>query len=244
MPRLMKLSNRRLIRTSAVLWIVSLIGPAYFMIAVLGHSAERTQYLWEMALLFHPLVRLIPFLIGVAAGILFLRCRDLTLPAVPLLTSVTALGIMVAYAIVPTPAGRLLENALTPIFAVLVYLLALERGTLSRFLSRPIFVLLGEASYSMYILHNPLWNYIARRRNIISILFERHFPTGLVLPGHPTEWNHEMSIPVFITYLVILIGGSVLVLLYIERPARVYLMRRFENRRRHAGAVQVAASAS
>jgi peptidoglycan/LPS O-acetylase OafA/YrhL len=47
-----------------------------------------------------------------------------------------------------------------PIYACLIYLFAKQRGYFSRALSKPVFVLLGEISYSVYLLHAVLLNYV------------------------------------------------------------------------------------
>jgi peptidoglycan/LPS O-acetylase OafA/YrhL len=48
----------------------------------------------------------------------------------------------------------LLHNGLlTPVFAVMIYGLALEGGLLARGLARPFMALLGDATYALYILH-------------------------------------------------------------------------------------------
>jgi hypothetical protein len=50
----------------------------------------------------------------------------------------------------------LLHNGPTPLFATLIFVAALQQGYLTRALSNPILVWLGEISYSIYLLHSLL----------------------------------------------------------------------------------------
>jgi peptidoglycan/LPS O-acetylase OafA/YrhL len=227
---LMSATPRRLFWTSAILWAVSLIAPAYFVIAVVGHSSQQVLDLWEVVLLCHPLLRSIPFFIGIVTGLAFLRWGHLGVSRA-WLAEAAAAAILLVMALVPTAAGRLMDNALTPFFAALVYLLALERGWLAHALVRRWLVRLGEASYALYILHNPLWNYLTRLPNIVSIA-RGHFPVGQAKPGTATEWNYDMSWWSFGAYLVILIVCALIVHQYVEQPARVWIRRRFLQRQR------------
>lgn len=226
-----RLGLRRMAYVLAGLWLASLIGPLYWEFAVLGHSTKQVKELWDVTLTFSPLLRSIHFLAGIGFGIYFLRrpregtARDGWLAAILATVCILAAGL------VPSSAGRLFDNLMTPLFGALVYLLAFQRGPLCRFLSHPRIVLLGEASYAMYILHNPLWNYLARLQNIAMVLLNHHFPAGPAKPNIRTEWNYDMSAAMFCFYLATLVGVSILVLRYIEEPARRLLRRKLTERR-------------
>ena len=103
--------------------------------------------------------------------------------------------------------------AIAAIFAVLIYGLANVDSrsgfakTPARLLSLPIFVLLGEASYAVYILHVPL------RKWMYQIL----------------EWvnpNVHPSMAIFVVYTLVTLGISILVFKVIEEPARRMIRRR------------------
>jgi len=75
-------------------------------------------------------------------------------------------------------------------------------------LSLPVFVLLGEASYAIYILHVPLRNWMYR------IL----------------DWIHpgvQPSLPLLLVYTLFTLAISILVFKVIEEPARRLIRRRF-----------------
>jgi peptidoglycan/LPS O-acetylase OafA/YrhL len=89
---------------------------------------------------------------------------------------------------------------LAPLFGLLIFGAA---GTTSRILSHPWLVLLGEASYALYILHIPVWMwwyYAITQRTDIPIAAD------------------------FILYLALVVSVSVLLYKYIERPARRWLL--------------------
>jgi peptidoglycan/LPS O-acetylase OafA/YrhL len=226
-PRICSWSQVRRLWTLGILWLLSLTAPFYFQIFIFGHSTRQTKELWERTLDLDPLLRSVPFLMGIAAGVFFLRKRPASHKRMSTLSLLAATVILVTFASTPFTYARPLEYLLPPVFVFLVYLLAFQQGWLARFLGHPKMVLLGEASYSLYMLHNPLWNYFARFQNILLMLIQRHFPVGLAKPGIETEWNYDMTWWTFGLYLVVLTACSILALVYVERPARAYLRRRF-----------------
>ena len=85
----------------------------------------------------------------------------------------------------------------TPLYAALIAILALQKGTLSRILSTPWLVFLGETSFSMYILH---W-----------IILEKFFSSPM--PEH-------MKWPMFALYCVVVITAGVIGYYCVEQPFR------------------------
>lgn len=158
-----------------------------------------------------PVFRLPEFLLGMAIGRWYSDRRVAGVPLAPrrargaVILSVVAIGVLAA-----THASwgdkSLVIAALTVPFAVLVLGLAEGGG---HFFARPAIVLLGEASYAVYIIHAPLHVYIlgsARR----------------LFPGSITE--HPW--PIFVVYLGTVLAVAVLLYQYLERPARRALRRR------------------
>src|ERR1051326_1483053 len=96
----------------------------------------------------------------------------------------------------------------------------------------------------MYILHNPLWNYIARLPNIYSFVFHHHFPKGLARPGTSTEWNYDINGWTFCVYVVILVCLGLLTHRYIEQPMRAWVRGRFAQTDRRGAAATMAATAA
>jgi peptidoglycan/LPS O-acetylase OafA/YrhL len=99
----------------------------------------------------------------------------------------------------------LLHNGLLlPLYACLIFGLALGGGFVARFLSTRSAVLLGGASYAMYILHAPLlsWLAVAWKRVVVQPVFG-------------PEW--------VITYITAVILISCVVFQYLEEPAHRWL---------------------
>jgi peptidoglycan/LPS O-acetylase OafA/YrhL len=114
---------------------------------------------WLSVLRYGPFVRLPEFVIGIVLGRLYLddgfrRASD----ASAALGSVAALvTIGVVLALSPQIPYPLLHNALlAPAFGALIVCLASGRGALAALLGTRLFVALGEASYSLYLIHVPL----------------------------------------------------------------------------------------
>src|SRR5207245_7116971 len=119
-------------------------------------------------------------------------------------------GILVT---VPWAFGPLYDVALTPLLAVLIYALACGAGRLAAFLALPAMVALGEASYALYILHVPLWEWVA------------HI-------GPAPVATDPMRFVFYVVYLGLLVAISLLSLRFLEQPARRAIRQAFTGRSR------------
>lgn len=98
------------------------------------------------------------------------------------------------------PAHLTITIIVSPVFGLLIFLLAQQRGALARVLSIPVLVILGEISYGIYIFQIPVYT-----------LFNSAIATLQVYPGP------IMSGAVYFTMLV----ACALVSLYcVERPLK------------------------
>jgi peptidoglycan/LPS O-acetylase OafA/YrhL len=174
----------------------------------LGAAHLHSDALWLNVLKFNPLVRLPEFVIGMSAGLFFLREPDF-LGRKSSLVSVCALGMILVSLIASThlPYPVMHNGLLTVLFAVLIYSLAAGQGPLVTFLSTPVMTLLGETSYALYIVHVPLYPLFRRIGSLLG------------------DW--VVATPAF---LIVYLGGAVLVsivmLKRLEEPARKALRRR------------------
>ena len=97
-----------------------------------------------------------------------------------------------------------LFSALTvPLIGLLVLVLAYGRGPIAGFLSRPVMKFLGEASYSLYMLHGILH----------QVLYK-------ILPPDAQPAGLAVRIGILFTYALILFIVPIVVYLYVEKPAR------------------------
>jgi peptidoglycan/LPS O-acetylase OafA/YrhL len=212
--RVVRLGRRRLLALGVALWVVSLVAPALYVVAeARGLVAPDARELWSGIQTFNPLLRLPEFLIGVLAGRLFLgaeraprgvHATHVRRGGVLALAAAAALvAALAASSALPTPLLR--AGLLAPLFAALVYGLAFGGGSLARLLARPWLVLLGQASYALYLLHMRLADYV------VALSYRVFGP----LP----------AATLFALYLAGAVALSVAVFLLVEEPARRAIRR-------------------
>ena len=164
-----------------------------------------------------PLLRLPEFLAGMILGIRFLRQPEASSgrdsPALRV-----ALPIAAALVLLSTPIGSWVSLVILP-FAVLIYELAARRSWLARVLSTKMMLLLGSASYCLYLLQYPVRSWV----RVIFSLLPSSFP--------------ELGAP--LTPLI-LICVSVLAFRFWEEPSRQALRRWFSRMRVSAPASKTA----
>ncbi len=218
-PPLARLGRRGAFVALAVLWAMALAAPAAVLsagahglidLSYVPHGAEGPA--WSAFLAYNPLVRLPEFLFGVVVARLYQLRRGpgsvkgswLALIAVAVLAVLLACdrGVYGPF------AGAVVNNGvLTPLFGLLVYGLACGGGRFAALLSRRPLVLLGEASYAVYILHVP-----------VLMGLNRAFRAG-VLSAPQLAW--------FFLYIFTVVVLSLFVFRFVEEPARRLIRRRF-----------------
>lgn len=208
-PALARLRGPRLLGVAGGMWAVSLAAPTLFYLAG-SATPERIEAFWPSVLVFNPLLRLPEFVIGVCIGRRYLERRRA--PSPPRLSAVAALSVaavLATMAFVPQPPPLFLYTTLlTPAFATLVYALAMMGSgpPVGRALSGSALVLLGRASYAMYILHLPIL-----------------FAMQKVAADSRLDFR---SIPFLLAYTAVVIAASLVTLRVVEEPMRVALRRR------------------
>jgi peptidoglycan/LPS O-acetylase OafA/YrhL len=109
---------------------------------------------------------------------------------------------------VPNHVLKYVHNGLlSPLFAMMVMGLYYDRSLVSRTLSRPIFGMLGDLSYGLFIFQYPLWVICTR-------LADQEFQSKSLF---------------FFIYLFIVMTLSYLMNRWVEKPLREYLRRPREN---------------
>jgi peptidoglycan/LPS O-acetylase OafA/YrhL len=169
----------------------------------------------------NPLARLFEFTCGMAVGLLWQRLSRRPQPRLVLGTALElAAFALVGYCMVHHArwvaklgrlpgvgdAGRVWLTScgmMLPSYALLILVLALQPGWLCRLFSNRFLVLLGEISYSTYLIHLPVLNW-----------FLLHPEVGESWP----RWG------LFGLYAAILLGGSYLIWRLIECPCRSFLV--------------------
>lgn len=164
-------------------------------------------------IMYFPIFHYSSFLLGVAGGYAFLQRQDAhqgsgRLNIVWLLVSFLMVFLLLQYpnvylnqlgVSVPVSVGFY-----APVFLVLVVSVSRVQNIITRFLSMPFFVLLGNISYAVYILQAPVrWAYLR--------YIKRH--VGL-------DINNE-----FYLYLICLLVVSVLSFYLIEKPGKQLILK-------------------
>jgi peptidoglycan/LPS O-acetylase OafA/YrhL len=223
----------------AILWLIGLAAPVAAVMALrIGlmpkgtfptlFDAVSSDELLARTLAYFPLLRLPEFLIGVILGHALRQApaclrsaphdtvREITLLSM-LMGASWLLGSGVVSSICHvTLADRIAieSGTLAPLFALIVWQLARGRGLVQRALALPTVVLLGEASYALYILQEPImvWVTAVLKRTAPQL----HLNSGLFFVGYATA-------------LVLL---SVFVHKFVEIPLRGRALRWYLARQR------------
>ncbi len=159
----------KLLRWVAGLYIVT-IAAAYLFVALHPHPPTWKwepvidYCIWISWLGCNPLVHAHEFLLGIAVCLWLREEQRGKRPEWmrgPAAVGVALFGLVVLAAFRgPIPFMPALAGIHSPLFALLIYGLAKQRGTLARILSTPVFVFLGEISYSLYLTHVTVWFYV------------------------------------------------------------------------------------
>lgn len=150
---------------------------------------------------YSPILHLNEFLVGNLIGLIYLKFNNILPPKLDysiLFTFIAIIAIML-FDLSPT-----FHNGLFAIlFAPLILLISYNRdGFISRLLQNRVLVLLGEASYGLYILQVPIFRfckYLFRKLNIVDVSL------------------------IFYLSLAVLIISSLVSYVFVERPLRILI---------------------
>lgn len=209
-PQLQRISLAGRILAIGFFWLISMCAPMLYTVADRKHMINQTNAFLYDVVQYNPLVRLPEFCVGIVLGTMFLSIlsshspRAILSSLLPPLVLLTIIAVLVGTPGVPAIFFH--NGLLVPLFTLLILTLALHRGPVQTLLSLKPVVLLGEASYSMYIMQDLVWSWLSRAQAA----------AGLNL-------DIQHSVAYFLTYVTTLIGVSILTLKLVEVPARRYL---------------------
>jgi len=204
LPLIWRITERRIWIAGFFVWILACLPSVlyfHFNPDGLGAIYPGTTAFWLNVIKFHPVMRLPEFILGMMAGTVFLK-RDShgKSSAMPLVTVLFIAAVIICSSKVPYVL--LAAGMISPVFVLLVYGLASYDTAIGRFLSRPVMLQLGQASYALYILHLPVWFWM------------------VLIAGKMGFVGADESVTFVLIYMVICVGLSIAVLHLIEEPAR------------------------
>jgi peptidoglycan/LPS O-acetylase OafA/YrhL len=203
-----RIRPRTLVWISVIFWFVSQV--VHMTLLHLYMPEER------FILLYNPLVHLDSFLLGMAGGVWYLSeaPRLQVSPKVNLGllggAALAAIALMIVDAMNPGSFYLVDSGFFAPLFLIIVLTVALDRTRLSAILRKPFFVLLGDASYSLYILHVP-----------VRWLLEQYTEGSDVALSYPYIYYYG--------YYFLILAVSILTFKLIEAPSRKLLREVFRR---------------
>lgn len=205
------LRNIQRVRRPWLLAVVMLLvwgGNLALHVALMSHPDFQSLPAGHEFTAYSPVTHVATFTIGVIGGVLFDAHRKVfQRMAVPLMV-ISVLGLMLLF-VWPNPFVRFHHNGLlSPLYLMLLWGLgAAEDSQLKRLLSMRPMVLLGEASYGVYILQ---------------------FPVGIIHAPMATRlhWGVEAT---FWTYFLLLVVVSLASFVWVERPLRMRIKAVFSG---------------
>ena len=154
LPRLEKLEWPRLRVCLVCFWLTTLIFTGAYVLlhpdGVMHTTAADNQLFWLGVIKLNPIVRLPEFLLGMGVGVAFLRSRERAQNWPILVGALLVLAAILFQRYIPFPMMH--SGLLAPAFALLIFGFATQPAWSRPLAAKPL-VLLGEASYSLYLLH-------------------------------------------------------------------------------------------
>ncbi len=206
-----KFGVRSLVIFGISLWLATQV----VLLISLNSSLYAPKTLLHDFIYYNPLMHLNSFIAGLVVGIFFKhnaptsQKKDYTVWIVLsfliifiLIWSRPHIENLLGYKIALT------NGLLAPAFLFFIVILAKDRGLFSRLLSHPWLILLGEASYSLYILQKPIHG-----------LYDKIIVPRLLL----SDTQH------FYIFLLLLILISIASYHYLETPMRKFIRNRFSS---------------
>lgn len=212
-PRLWRLSRRAAMKLAGVVWLAGLLPAAVGMVLVpdvllatkaTAHGGEG----WPSWLVTLPVLRLPEFVLGILLARLFVPGADRSARPSPraanlVVTAGCALTLTAFLVAHLVPRAAVNAGLFDPVFALVIVGLAHSRGWIARLLGTRPLVVLGEASYGIYLLHIPILQWLRR----------------FVAP----EWIESNGPTFFALWAVLVLIASIAAFYGIEHPARIWI---------------------
>jgi peptidoglycan/LPS O-acetylase OafA/YrhL len=200
---------------------------AMFFVCRLFHLADvahtgHNQISIDGLIYVNPLSRIIEFVLGMCTALLFMNLKQhhyqyptLYYTAFEILFFLCVFGCLYFTRVLISQhtfyevfglTGILWFNnsAIAPFAAAFIFIMAMGKGIISQTLSKKIFVRLGDISFALYIVHAVVLQWF------LPILSKFHFFSSHIL---------------YVFYWLIILAGSYLASVFIEQPARKFILQ-------------------
>ncbi len=189
--------------------VLRILAGITLAVVVFGHTMTHSiEPISRMTFIPIPVFRFPEFFAGMVLGLLFLRSGKVRHSSLTVYLSLIAI-----LAVLVSLHGAWLSLLVVP-YAVLIYEMAANNSYLARVLGQKAFILLGGASYAVYLLQVPvrIWVHLA-------------------VTGTTDLTVNHAGIDAFLSPLI-LIGASIAAFLFWEEPARKWLRNWFKQHTR------------
>lgn len=206
-PLLLTFAHRKGLKNLTVLTLVLWLGTQLLQIFLHNSEAYEAKGILHQFIYYHPLMHLSTFMLGLVVGVAFctgkFRALNQQWNGLAILALTTVVVLLLAYeSSVEQQLGFLVDynnGLIAPVFLAILVLLAVNNGWTKQLMSLPFLVLLGEASYSLYILQRPAYG-----------IYDR-------LLGHWLPLDANLHYYLFVILLTV---ASILSFKYMETPLR------------------------
>jgi len=180
-----------------------LAGGVTLLLGILAHTPYESLGTWDPHSYSRipiplPLIRIPEFILGMIAGNFFVRFGSFRRS-----TAFSVLGVIASLALLAATSGPWISLILLP-FALLIYCMASSDDFVARWFGVPLMVLLGGASYAVYLLQLPVREWV--RVTLGPPLAALHIPDAPLTP-------------------LILVLFSIAVFRYWEEPLRRFIRK-------------------
>jgi peptidoglycan/LPS O-acetylase OafA/YrhL len=188
--------------------LVILFTAGLVTLTIIALNTPRSDWFFY----FFPGVRIIEFIGGMILGIIFLKTRRFLFNRSAIIFSVLEFSVLCLLIFTVSQSIQVNQNlryglVFIPVLMLLIYVFAFQKGRLSKFLSKKLFIYLGNISFSFYMVHNLILSYI---------LF---------------LWNPNINSVVLIcACLILAVFSSSLLFHFIEEPMRKKVKNSLEER--------------
>lgn len=162
-PFLLALINKSGLKHLVVICILLWFVTQYVLLTGINSPEYTEKSLLHNFIYYHPLMHLNAFIAGLLCGVIF-KNKAMMLKSPNLLLLLGSLVFIIALLEFRPTLESILglklaytNGLIAPAFLLFIWLLAATQGRVKRILSHPILILLGEASFSLYILQKPVF---------------------------------------------------------------------------------------